>query len=146
MKGRYNMYMHLGCFGYVARIKDIVVTCELLILLDTYIIISEHNQYQNESRYDGLTLSKERRSYSFRLSELMPAANIRPSGSKAATGRPGRCIRPWNMNAVMLIWFSVLRKQIQVMCSSVRQTPYRMLLRFSHTVYLMKQKSEFWLT
>lgn len=41
-----------------------------------------------------LTLSNDRRSYSLTHSEFIPAAKMRPSGSKAATGRPGRCIRP----------------------------------------------------
>lgn len=27
----------------------------------------------------------------------MPAAKISPSGSKPATGLPGRCIRPWQL-------------------------------------------------
>ena len=40
-------------------------------------------------------LSKLLRSYSFTLSELIPAANMSPSGSNAATGRPARCINPW---------------------------------------------------
>ena len=40
-------------------------------------------------------LSKDLRSYSFTDSELMPAAKMRPSGSKAATGRPDSFIRPW---------------------------------------------------
>ena len=39
-------------------------------------------------------LSKDLRSYSFTQSELMPAANMRPSGSKAATGRPESFIKP----------------------------------------------------
>lgn len=42
-------------------------------------------------------LSKLRRSYNFTLSELMPAAKIRPSGSNAATGLPARCINPWQL-------------------------------------------------
>merc|ERR1719323_2489929 len=42
-------------------------------------------------------LSKLLRSYSLTLSELMPAAKMRPSGSKAATGRPARCMRPWQL-------------------------------------------------
>ena len=42
-------------------------------------------------------LSKLLRSYNFTLSELIPAANIRPSGSNAATGRPARCINPWQL-------------------------------------------------
>jgi hypothetical protein len=36
-------------------------------------------------------------------SELTPAAKIKPSGSKAATGRPERFIRPWQ-------WFDLEEK------------------------------------
>ena len=39
-------------------------------------------------------LSKLRKSYSFTLSELIPAAKIRPSGSNAATGLPARFMNP----------------------------------------------------
>jgi len=39
-------------------------------------------------------LSKDLRSYSLTASELIPAAKIRPSGSKAATGRPDNFIKP----------------------------------------------------
>ena len=39
-------------------------------------------------------LSKLRKSYSFTLSELMPTAKIRPSGSNAATGLPARFMKP----------------------------------------------------
>ncbi len=42
-------------------------------------------------------LSKLRKSYSLTLSELIPAAKMSPSGSKAATGRPWRCISPWQL-------------------------------------------------
>ena len=42
-------------------------------------------------------LSKLLRSYNLTLSELIPAANIKPSGSKAATGLPARCINPWQL-------------------------------------------------
>lgn len=28
------------------------------------------------------------------MSELIPAAKIKPSGSKLATGNPGKCMRP----------------------------------------------------
>jgi len=40
-------------------------------------------------------LSKDLRSYSLTLSELIPAAKMRPSGSNAATGRPDKCIKPF---------------------------------------------------
>ena len=40
------------------------------------------------------TLSKDLRSYSLTISESTPAAKIRPSGSKAATGLPFTCINP----------------------------------------------------
>ena len=39
-------------------------------------------------------LSKLLRSYNFTHSELIPTANIRPSGSKAATGLPGKLMNP----------------------------------------------------
>lgn len=41
-----------------------------------------------------LTLSNDLKSYSLMLSELTPAAKIKPSGSYAATGRPDKCINP----------------------------------------------------
>jgi len=41
-----------------------------------------------------ITLSNDLKSYSFTISESTPAANIRPSGSKAATGLPFTCINP----------------------------------------------------
>ena len=40
-------------------------------------------------------LSKLRKSYNLTLSELIPTAKIRPSGSKAATGLPARFMKPW---------------------------------------------------
>lgn len=48
------------------------------------------------------TLSNDRKSYNFTCSELMPAANIKPSGSKPATGRPGKCIKPFKYSKVTL--------------------------------------------
>ena len=39
-------------------------------------------------------LSKLLRSYNLTHSELIPTANIRPSGSKAATGRPAKLMNP----------------------------------------------------
>ena len=42
-------------------------------------------------------LSMYLRSYNLTCSELTPAAKMRPSGSKAATGRPARFIRPWQL-------------------------------------------------
>ena len=41
------------------------------------------------------TLSKVRRSYSLSCLDSIPAANINPSASKLATGRPLRCMSPW---------------------------------------------------
>ena len=40
-------------------------------------------------------MSKDLRSYNFTDSELIPAANINPSGSNAATGLPANFIRPY---------------------------------------------------
>ena len=45
----------------------------------------------------ALTLSNVLKSYSFSCRESIPAANIRPSGSKLTTGRPFRCMRPWQL-------------------------------------------------
>ena len=41
------------------------------------------------------TLSNVRRSYSLSCLDSILAANINPSGSKLATGRPLRCMSPW---------------------------------------------------
>ena len=55
----------------------------------------EYNNLPCNLKEEKGPLSKDLRSYSFTDSELIPAAKIKPSGSKAATGLPASFIRPW---------------------------------------------------
>ena len=61
----------------------------------SYLTFKQYYTLPENLKEENGPLSKLLRSYNFTLSELIPTAKMRPSGSKAATGLPARLINPW---------------------------------------------------
>lgn len=102
------------------RIMDPLVLMRIVLpSLENLSPVQSHSFSWLSKKVTKGPLSNDRRSYNLMDSELTPAAKISPSGSKADTGRPCRCITPWQFGERKSHILNVLSSDPEMKVSSI---------------------------